>query len=243
MMQCMKILAVGSPKGGVGKTTITVNLAHLFASAGAKTLVIDADENLSAADWIERAGGAIPVDHDTVNRPRHLRQLAEISGYDVLLIDLPGSARQGGEMRALLEGEHGRPVADLLLMPTECAEMDLRVVTRAIPDILASGVQYRIVFSRVATAALPAADRVRADYRAAGYAIADTMIRRYQSHQDSVAAARPITAMGGGRHSQARQGEDDMRRLARESAALLSLDLSIPGLPPVPPVPTANTRS
>ncbi|HEY8990692.1 MAG TPA: ParA family protein [Luteolibacter sp.] len=36
-------LVVSSQKGGVGKTTLSINLAHAFARAGVKTLLIDAD--------------------------------------------------------------------------------------------------------------------------------------------------------------------------------------------------------
>jgi len=39
----MKILAVYNIKGGVGKTAATVNLAHLAASGGARTLIWDLD--------------------------------------------------------------------------------------------------------------------------------------------------------------------------------------------------------
>ncbi len=36
-------IAVSSQKGGVGKTTSSINLAHSFARAGVKTLLVDAD--------------------------------------------------------------------------------------------------------------------------------------------------------------------------------------------------------
>ena len=240
---CMKILAVGSPKGGVGKTTCTFNLACTFAQAGLKVIAIDADDNQSLADWLERAektNSVTQVDYDTVSRPSTLRQLALIPGYDLMIIDLPGSARQGGELRALLEAGGSRDdertsVVDLLLIPTEAADMDLRVIARVLPDIAAAGVAYEIVFSRVPPQSLAGVDRIRSDYRAAGYPIADTMIRRYQVIQDSVAMARPIILVGGGRHSQARAGEEDIRRLAREIAQRLSLDVAVPGLPDIPP--------
>ena len=44
----MKILAIYSNKGGVGKTTTAVNLSFLAAEAGLKTLVCDLDPQSSA---------------------------------------------------------------------------------------------------------------------------------------------------------------------------------------------------
>lgn len=222
----MKILAVGSPKGGVGKSTITVNLADVYRRAGRRVIVIDADENLSSSDWIERSDGAIDVDYDAVDRPRTLRQIAAIPGYDVMLIDLPGSARKSGELRALLYGEDGKPIPDFLLVPTEFTDMDLRVVERVLPDI--SSVPHRVVLSKVPPRATRAVERGREAYRNAGWQIADTLIRDYTAHVDAVAYARSIISAPGGSHSrQRRAAEHDMRELAREVARYLGIRVRI----------------
>jgi len=43
------ILTVGNTKGGVGKTTIAVNLAILRVSAGREVLLVDGDEQGTAS--------------------------------------------------------------------------------------------------------------------------------------------------------------------------------------------------
>lgn len=45
------IISVLNQKGGVGKTTLSINLASAYAMAGNKTLLIDADPQSSALDW------------------------------------------------------------------------------------------------------------------------------------------------------------------------------------------------
>ena len=47
----MNIIAVGMQKGGVGKTTFSVNIAGFLAKAGYKTLLIDMDAQASASSF------------------------------------------------------------------------------------------------------------------------------------------------------------------------------------------------
>ena len=62
------IVTVSNQKGGVGKTTVAVNLASCFARDGKDVLLVDADEQGSALDWkSERPQDVPPV--QTVGLP------------------------------------------------------------------------------------------------------------------------------------------------------------------------------
>lgn len=51
------IISILNQKGGVGKTTLTVNLARAFTKRGKKTLLVDSDAQGSALNWHERSNG------------------------------------------------------------------------------------------------------------------------------------------------------------------------------------------
>ena len=46
----LRVLAVSSGKGGVGKTNIVANLAYVFSKRNKKVLVVDADLGLNNVD-------------------------------------------------------------------------------------------------------------------------------------------------------------------------------------------------
>ncbi len=51
------IISILNQKGGVGKTTLAVNIARCFTKKGQKTILIDSDAQGSAQKWHERSGG------------------------------------------------------------------------------------------------------------------------------------------------------------------------------------------
>ncbi len=53
----MKTILVASSKGGAGKSTVASNLAACFALDGKRTVLVDADPQLSSMRWAERRAG------------------------------------------------------------------------------------------------------------------------------------------------------------------------------------------
>ena len=120
------ILAVGNTKGGVGKTTLAVNLAILRTLAGRDVLLVDGDEQGTAASFTdlraEQLGtpGYTAVSLQGTAVRTQVRQMA--GKYDDVLIDVGG--RDTGSLRAALT------VADRLLVPVQPRSFDVWAVER-----------------------------------------------------------------------------------------------------------------
>jgi chromosome partitioning protein len=115
------ILVVGNTKGGVGKTTVAVNLAVLRASAGRDVLLVDGDEQGSAtlftqlrSENLGEPGYTAVVLQGAAVRTQ-VRQLAP--KYSDVIIDVGG--RDTGSLRAALT------VANCLLVPLQPRSFDV----------------------------------------------------------------------------------------------------------------------
>lgn len=62
-------IAVSSQKGGVGKTTVSINLAHAFARAGVKTLLVDGDPQGSVGLSLTRQSRLLSGFYDYLGDP------------------------------------------------------------------------------------------------------------------------------------------------------------------------------
>ena len=115
------ILAVGNVKGGVGKTTLAINLSIIWALQGRGVLLIDGDEQATAMAFTELRTGALGEPgytavalHGAAIRTQ-VRKLA--TKYDHIIIDVGG--RDSVSLRAALT------VAHLVLIPVQPRSFDL----------------------------------------------------------------------------------------------------------------------
>ncbi|WP_130472533.1 AAA family ATPase [Candidatus Magnetaquicoccus inordinatus] len=159
------ILAVGNIKGGVGKTTLAVNIAIARALAGHDVLLVDGDEQRTALTFTE-------LRTEQTGRPSYtavglqgaalrtqIRQL--VSKYDDIIIDVGG--RDTGSLRAALT------VAEILLIPVQPRSFDIW----AVDQMAALVKEAREISTLRAVAILNAADAQGHDNEEAAQAIAD----------------------------------------------------------------------
>ena len=103
-------ICIANQKGGVGKTTTSINLAAALGRAGQKTLLIDMDPQCNATSGV----GSKPVPSHPLVGDRALRHFAVETGFDNLSV-LPGSHRfRDIDMLANLNGSQSKNVVDQL---------------------------------------------------------------------------------------------------------------------------------
>lgn len=112
------IIGLLNQKGGVGKTTLSVNLAASLARAGARVLLIDADPQGSSLDWAATRQGKPLYSVVGLPRPTIHKEIKQISkGYDHVVIDGPPRVTELARSAIM--------AADVILIPVQPSPYDI----------------------------------------------------------------------------------------------------------------------
>lgn len=148
-----KIIAVVNQKGGVGKTTVAMNVAGCIANTTkSKVLVADADPQGSASQWSASASDDKPFPASVIGMSNsgaktHREIKKFVSDYDFIIVDCPPAVDTTSQQSILL-------VSDIALIPTIPNPIDLwasegmSTLIDAV-SILNSSLQARLVLNQV----------------------------------------------------------------------------------------------
>jgi chromosome partitioning protein len=132
----MKTVVVINTKGGVGKTTVSVNLASYFAASGFATAMMDYDPQGSTINWLNLRSPQQPKIHGaSAAQPttglRSLRMHLPPTTQQ-LIVDAPAGANRLMQQDMLRNANH-------LLIPVGPSAIDIHATANFIKDLLIAG--------------------------------------------------------------------------------------------------------
>jgi chromosome partitioning protein len=139
----MSVICLLNQKGGVGKTTLALNIAASFALAGDAVLYVDADPQANALDW--SAVRQQPPLFNVVGMPRNTlhTQLPTLGAkYDWTFIDGPPLAGDVAKSAIL--------ASDLIIIPVQPSGAD-KWSTKRILDLITEARFYKPRLNAVIT--------------------------------------------------------------------------------------------
>lgn len=125
----MKVISIVQQKGGVGKTTLAVNLSGEFVQMGARVTLFDADAQQSALAWAEpkKLPFAVHAAPFSSEFPIAWVKLIVEQGGDIAVIDT--SPGLGALLTASVE------FSDLLLLPCGPSSVELFALRKVVETI------------------------------------------------------------------------------------------------------------
>ena len=129
------IITLSSLKGGTGKTSLSVHLAHAIALSGNRVILIDADPQASASDWAAARDDTPPFPVVGMARDTLHRDLGEITkDYAHAVIDTPPRVSALARSAIL--------AADLVLIPVQPSSYDVWAAAETV-KLIGEAQQYK----------------------------------------------------------------------------------------------------
>lgn len=128
----MQVISIVQQKGGVGKTTLAINLAGELKQRGKSVAVVDADPQGSAAAWAIPKKLGFEVKPELLSNGTISQWLRNIlkQPAEFILIDTP--AGLGSVFRAAVD------VADLILVPCGPSSLDINAARNTIAHVISA---------------------------------------------------------------------------------------------------------
>jgi chromosome partitioning protein len=120
----MPIIAVSNPKGGVGKSTVTLLMATYLAEQGASVCVLDADPNQPIYDWKKQGASKTTLDVVGGVKESTLMDVLDGLNHQFVFIDLEGTAS--------VMVSRSIAMADFVIVPLQASAVDVRQAAKAI---------------------------------------------------------------------------------------------------------------
>jgi chromosome partitioning protein len=187
------VIALASQKGGVGKTTLALELAAVFADTSGRALVVDIDPQRTAEEIIT-ASSDVAFDFAAEDDPTVLKQLRTVRDYDAIIVDCPGSLEGRETLAGVLAAAS---YAVIPMVPERAAVQPTLRTARLCAD---HGVAHRVVVNMADP--LSGAGPVEAAWELLDelkIPRMSSLIRRYVAHSQSQLDGRMITDYRGDR--------------------------------------------
>lgn len=214
-----KVITVFNSKGGVGKTTVAMNLAGTLGRRGAKVLVVDMDRQGTSTRWVSQA----PDEKEFPAQVTNLHQLGgkmhrelrnKLPDFDYVIVDCPPAIESPAPSSALL-------VSDLAIIPFSPSVPDMWAV-----DLVSSLIDQAMITNENLITRMLATQRIRS-------AIGDNVIaalrectgqQLFETSIPQLAAFRECISLGGTVHDVPRseRAVKCMESLADEVVLLLN---------------------
>jgi cellulose biosynthesis protein BcsQ len=133
----LKKIVVLNPKGGCGKSTLTVNLSGYLASRGNSVAIMDFDPQGSSMRWLkQRPGNSAHIQgiaaFDVRSSATRSWQLRVPSNIKYLVVDSPASV-PAENLAELTSGAHA------ILIPVLPSDIDVHAASQLMKDLLPAG--------------------------------------------------------------------------------------------------------
>lgn len=125
-MSAKKVLLINT-KGGVGKSTLSSNLASYYACTGARTALCDFDRQMSGIRWLERRESSCPKIHSLTGW-----EYRGADDYDWIIMDPPGGISRK-DLTSLVTR------SDAIVIPVLPSPIDIHAAADFVRDLLIYG--------------------------------------------------------------------------------------------------------